>query len=40
MPDRMWTVVGVLIGLAVIWIALVVVLLIQQRRARARRRLV
>lgn len=32
MPEWMWTVVGVLIGLAVIWIALVVVLLIQQRR--------
>ncbi|MGN7800414.1 YkvA family protein [Leifsonia sp. 22587] len=31
--EWMWTVVGVLIGLAVIWIALVAVLLVQQRRA-------
>lgn len=33
MPGWSWTIVGVLVGLAVIWVALVVVLLVQQRRA-------
>lgn len=33
MPGWIWTVVGVLVALVVMWIALVVVLVVQQRRA-------
>jgi len=32
-PEWSWTVVGGLVGPAVIWVALVIVLLVQQRRA-------
>lgn len=33
MPEWMWTVIGVLVALVAMWIALVAVLLVQQRRA-------